>query len=753
MKAEELMESRKQNRTQSNIKKMFNVIFKTFKFLFKFSLLAGIIVSLCIGFYITKTVHELPKVTEDIIKNEIGGTSNMFATDGTIIWSDTEHRRDYITIDKVPQKYKDLLLATEDNEYYTNPGFSPKGLINAIITKGARGGSGIEQQLIKNVFFSTDSKDRTIDRKIKEIWLALKFNQNFEKDKMLEWYINLINMGEGSYGANTIAITYYGTSLADMTGEDEGTISRLAIIAGLGQAPSTYNLYDNPKAVEKRRNEVLLSAYNHKRISKDLYKKAKAVPVQDGLKERFWRNTEVVNQGNQHSAYISSALQQIKDLGYELDKTPMQIYTGLNPQVNLDVKYIFDNFYSYQDEKMQSAGTFIDPNTGFVMAQYGGRYSQAFGLNRATQNTRSSGSSTKPFISYGPSIQYFGKGSGTILDSSNYVYPGTNFVAHNYGGYTYGNITMTRALKLSLNTPAIRLLDNVVGSDYAKKFLKGLNMDVLDSYGGQDALGINISTQQLAAAHATLANMGTYKTPQYITKIVFNDNSEKQVSFNSKKVMNDSTAYILLRMMEEVPKPGGTARGAETGWEGYAVKTGTVGYDSSYGFPDNTASDLWIGGTTKSVSMALWLGYDTPYELGNQIYESPAHSLLFKDLMLYFNNGKDTSQWEQPKTVIGNNVENLFPTDSTQGKSSQYDIPELNDINSSLFTTLSKSISSKIEDEGFDKYKDPTDYEEIMNWKLNADLTNLSWFEQFNGDPLRAILSNENAYYNIPSSQ
>src|SRR5574344_2135038 len=100
------MESRKQNRTRSNIKKMFKVIFKTFKFLFKFSLLAGIIVSLCIGFYITKAVHELPKVTENIIKNEIGGTSNMFATDGTIIWSDTEHRRDYITINKVPQKYK-----------------------------------------------------------------------------------------------------------------------------------------------------------------------------------------------------------------------------------------------------------------------------------------------------------------------------------------------------------------------------------------------------------------------------------------------------------------------------------------------------------------------------------------------------------------------------------------------------------------------------------------------------------------------
>lgn len=736
---------RKQELTR--LQKIKKIISKTFKILFKFTLLLIFTASLFTGFYVLKTVNDSPKITESLLNESVGETSNMYATDGTIIWSDTEHIRDYIKIEDVPDNYKKMLLATEDKDFYTNPGFDFKALINAVLSRGRRGGSGINQQLVKNVSFSSSDEDRTIKRKIQELFLSIQMEKNFSKDKILEYYINLINMGEGSYGANTIAITYYNQSLKDLTGNDASTISKLAIIAGLGQAPSTYNLYDNPEAVEKRREEVLLSALREKIIDENMYEEVKKVPVQEGLQTRYWRNTNVLEQGKEHSAYIASALEQIKDLGYDLNRTPMQIYTALDTKVNSEVKSIFDNFYGYQDENMQAAGTFIDPNTGYVMAQYGGRYGEAFGLNRATQKTRSSGSSTKPWISYGPAIEYFGKGSGTLLDSSNYTYPGTSIVARNYGGATYGNISMAKALKWSLNTPAIRLLDEVTGSANTKKFLSGIGMDVNETYGGQDALGLNISTQQLAAAQATLANLGTYKTPQYITKIKFNDNSEKEIILPSNKAMNESTAYILLRMMEEVPRADGTARFAILPYSGYAVKTGTVGYDSSYGFGDGTASDLWIGGTTKSVSAGFWVGYDTPYEYGNQIYESVYHNhqVLFKQLMQYFNEGKDTSQWEKPSTVTGNSVESLYPTDYGQNVSS-YSIPKLDSFDSSVFKTFSTSTSNQLNDLGFDKYKTPSDYDKIINWENNIDKDKLTDFNNYKGDALKAIINKENVY-------
>lgn len=742
------MEITRKNKNKNKIIFYFK---KIFTFSLKSFLLLSVSISLFVGYYIYKTTRTLPVITETLLNESVGQTSNMYSSDGTIIWSDTERRRDFIPIEQIPQKYIDFVLGTEDNNFYDNRlGFDPKGILSALMSLGKRGGSGINQQLIKNIVFSSENKDRNIDRKIKELWLSIQMEKNFSKNKILEYYINLINMGEGSYGANTIAITYYGTSLKDMTGTDPNTLSKLAIIAGLGQAPSYYNLYDNPNAIEERREEVLLANLHNKRITEEEYNAIKSIPVTEGLMPRYWRNEEVLNQVREHSPYILSALNQIQELGYDLTKTPMQIYTGLDRQTNSDIKNMFDNFWYYQDENMQSAGTFMDPNTGLVLAQYGGRYMEPFGYNRATQTNRSSGSSTKPFISYGPAIEFFGHGSGTMYDSSNYVYPGTNFVAQNYGGAVYGNVSMTRALKLSLNTPAIRVLDTVVGSKLTKQFLNKINLDVQESYGGQDALGINISTEQLAGAFSTLSNLGNYKKPQYITKIVFNDNSEKQVVFNPIKAMNESTAYILLRILEEVPTSMGTATKAILPYEGYAVKTGTVGYDASYGFGGTTASDVWIGGTTKSVSGAIWMGYDKPYELGGQVYDTlHTQQYLFRQAMEYFNNGKDTSQWNKPNTVSGNSTNNFIPNDWGRTISS-YTIPDVSNINTTNnINEISKLLSTNVSDLGMEKYKDPENYNDIINWRNTVNQEELTRYNNYSGDPLQAVLRENNIFYKL----
>lgn len=616
--------------------------------------------------YVNKVISQTPMITEAHLKSE--STSNMYDVHGRKIWSDMETMRDYILISDIPQSYIDLLLSVEDSTFYEDKGVSKRGVFNAFYTTAmskinpsveARGGSSIDQQLLKNASDELANQP-TIERKLMEWWRAYQMNENFTKDQILEYYINKIYLGEHSYGAETIALTYYGVSLKDLAEPTPQNLSKLAIIAGLGQSPSSYNLYDNPENVSKRRSAVLISAVNNGKLTEAQRKEIEKIDVTEGLKERHWRNTEIQNTVKAYNSYIDSTLKQLVELGYDYKKTPIQIYTHLdssqqdwlNSQVN-------DPIY-YANDGQQIAVTVVDPQSGVVIAQSGGRNEEAYGLNRATQQVRSSGSSTKPFISYGPAIEYFGYGSNSIFDSSNYVYPGTSTVASNFGGYQYGNVTMTYALKMSLNTPAIRLLDNVVGTTYSKDFLSKLGLDVKDTYGASDALGINVSTSQEASAFAAIANKGKYKRPQYIKSLTFSDGSSKEINYDFSQGMKESTSYILAKMLEQTLEQGGSADKAKINeFAGHFVKTGTVGYDMSDGIwrPNFAASDMWISGSTKSAAVSIWTGYDKPNEPGNWLeIENRGYMQLYVNIMKHYNEGKDTSGFEQPSTVSGSGL-------------------------------------------------------------------------------------------------
>lgn len=673
--------------------------------------------------YVNHVIGQTPMITEEQLMST--STSNMYDIKGRKIWSDTEQVRDYVDIENVPKSYIDILLAVEDSEFYDNKGVSKKGIFNAFYTTimskidpniEARGGSTIDQQLLKNSSDEIASRS-TIERKLMEWWRAYQMNENFSKDKILEYYINKIFLGEGSYGAETIAITYFGKTLKDLEEPTPENLSKLAIIVGLGQAPSTYNLYDNPDAVEARRNEVLIGALNKGVLKKSQIDEIKKIPVTDGLKDRFWRNTEIQATVKAYNSYIDSALAQVREMGYDYKKTPIQIYTHLdtdrqdwlNAQIN-DGRY-------YDGDGQQIATTVVETQTGIVLAQSGGRNEEAYGLNRATQRTRSSGSSTKPFISYGPAIEYFGYGSSSTFDSSHYLYPGTNIVASNFGGATYGTVDMTFSLKLSLNTPALRLLDEVVGSTYSKEFLSKIGLDVKDTYGGSDALGIDISTSQEAAAFAAIANKGMYRAPQYVKSLVFSDGSTKEIEIKESRGMKESTAYILAKMLEQTMTQGGSAMDARIGeFRGHFAKTGTVAYDSSDGIwrPDMASSDKWIAGATKSVSVSIWTGYDKPNEPGNWLLiDGRGYTELYTKIMRHFNTGRDTSAFSQPSTVNGSGL-SLYPNDTSQQVQVWRPDFSVAQTDESLFDTKSKkfkfSVTKKERQE-----KIPTDYK-YQSW-------------------------------------
>lgn len=687
---------------------------------FKYTLISGTVITLItvpiIAYKIKTIIDNAPVITEKMLRSE--ATSNMYDKNGELIWSQTDIRRNYIHYEKLPDLYVQLLLNTEDATYFQDRGISPKGTINAFVSFGKRGGSSIEQQLIKNVAFSSELKDRTIERKIKEFWLALQLDTNWSKEQILEWYINKINMGEGSYGANTIAITYYGQPLDAMKERTPENIAHLAYIAGLGQAPSGYNAYDYPKQGNKRKNIVLQMAYENKIITKKEYNAAKKIDITQGLKERYWRNREILSKVSQHNAYITSALEQLKNLGYDLEKTPIQIHTNMDSKEDNKLQSIVSDPKYYKNDGQQVAVTIVNPQNGAVIAQAGSRnqkIEEPYSYNRATQRTRSSGSTIKPFIDYAPAIEYLQIGSNYQLDSSPYQYPGTSIVAQNYGGYTYGVVDMKKALRLSLNTPAIRMLDNVVGSNMAKTFLKNINMDVKETYGGADALGLNLSTADFASGFAAVANGGTYRAPNYINKLEFSDGSIKQIKPEEHRAMKASTAYILAKMMEGVPQDGGSALSAKIPeYKGYFVKTGTVAYDDSDGIPrpDLSASDSWMSGATKNTAVSIWTGYDSPNEPDHWINaDQTTRSDIFVAVMKAFNEGKDTSDFAKPDTVqeIGSGLSaDYIPLDKTTIKT--INPPEMNYIENTLANFNITSKTKVVSDDSANKT--PSDYKE-----------------------------------------
>lgn len=163
-----------------------------------------------------------------------------------------------------------------------------------------------------------------------------------------------------------------------------------------------------------------------------------------------------------------------------------------------------------------------------LLGMVGSRYDNNE-VNRATQRTRSSGSSTKPFTAYGPLLQYMGNDYNTAssFSSSPYLYPGTSIYMNNWGNYSYGNVSIQRALRLSLNTVVARIDDEILGSNRMKTFLNELSLDTKDTYSSIDGIGLYISTLDAAAAWNTLNNGGIYTEPRFINYIEFSDGSKK----------------------------------------------------------------------------------------------------------------------------------------------------------------------------------------------------------------------------------
>ena len=704
-----------------------------------------------VGEFVNKNVLSVKSINQlELTQNP---NSEIYADDGkTLIWTDAEYLHFPSTKENTPQIMIDLLLATEDHTFYENEGYSEKAITLTVLsslkdkilhTDTARGGSTITQQLIKNIrYINKDISD--YDRKIQEIALAKKLTEEFSKDDILYAYLNKVGFLESSYGFNSAMYLLYGEETAtDKT--DPSYIAKYATIVGMLKNPSLYNPRTNPEETESRRNQVLENALNKNVITQEQYDNAKAIPVTQDLKDQGWFTQQVYETASSNGAYVNSILKQLEEYGYNIKNKehPIKVISNLNIEQNEWLQNEAKKDEHYANERQQVAITVTEPKTGKVLAQVGSRYgSTPYELNRATQITRSSGSTIKPFLSYAPLIEFSDVTESTVWNANTTTYAGTNVTVYNYAHIMFGTATTQNALKYSMNVPAVdalakqepwmnqTIMSNLKLEDHQMN--DNGDFEKLTTFNGSQALGIHESSADFAAAFASLANNGEATNNMYINTVT-QDGQTVTLDNNKRQAMSPRTASKLNKMLETTLQSDGSARTAPIPeFKGYAVKTGTVGFDNNqdlyydkkhtqyYGKVGQTgldliASDQWMSGYTKSVSVSIWTGFDDQAIYGDWLApENQARSSLFVNTMKYFNKDKDTSQFDfsdaQVELTKKENIKVLQLNDENKTTS-------LLDSNLKLPTIVKNKVQATPEQKQF-----KTDFD---NNKLTNDYANI----------------------------
>lgn len=585
----------------------------------RFLWIVGILVFLIIAGagcgFIGATMSDLPEVAN--VKP--AASSQIYDVHGNLITTvhATENRLP-VKLSQVPKDLQNAFIATEDNRFYSHHGVDPIGIMRAIWVNiahdgVAEGGSTITQQLARNAFLT---QDRTLKRKIMEAMLAIRIEQYYTKQEILEMYLNQIYFGQGAYGVQAAAHVYFGKNVQDLD------LAQSAMLAGLPQSPNYYSPLTNYKAGKARQAVVLGQMVKYDYIDQATADKAKDEDL--GLREK----SEAAHSDNNASYFIDYVISEIAEK-YGDDavyKDGLKIYTTIDMKAQdaaVQAMHNLPNFYTDDKGLTQPQGALIaiNPHNGYIVAMVGGRGDDSF--NRAVLAERQPGSAFKPFV-YLAAIQD-GMTPGTVMDDKKIEFNGWS--PKNYEGTYSGQMTLRYALQHSVNTIAVQLAD-AVGMRKVLNLASSLGITTLDDSKDNNlaaALGgltNGVKPIDMAVAYGTLANGGVKVKPVAITKIV--DRNGQVVEENSteeQRVVDPKYAYVIMNMLESVMS-GGTGGGASIGRPA-AGKTGTT----------DESKDAWFVGFTPDLVAAVWMGDDYGIETLDGITGGTVPAVIWRDFM------------------------------------------------------------------------------------------------------------------------
>lgn len=563
------------------------------------TIFSAVLALILVGFLSVAAFFALAKfTTAKILSKDMApmASSQFFDAKGNLITTvDSEEDRIPVTIDKVPKNLQHAFLAAEDIRFYEHGGIDFRGIGRAIYTYirwgEVQGGSTITQQLAKNYFLT---QEQTLSRKLHEAFIALQIEQKYTKNEILEMYMNQIYFGQGSYGVETAANTYFGKHVQDLD------LAQCAMIAGIPKSPNYYSPLSNPKAAKARQKTVLEQMAKYGFITKEQADEAYAEPL----------TYKSLNESPGSKKYFIDYVIQLLVDKFGPDavyKQGLKVYTTLDPDMQKAAEKaaaLTPTYYNDSNKlkQPQSSIVAVDPKTGYIKAMIGGRGTDQF--NRAVMAERQPGSAFKPFV-YMNAFEQGATPSDTVQDSP---IPG-DWNPQNYDRSFHGTVTYRTALTYSYNVPAVKVAmkygpEKIV--KLAKKF--GITTLVDDDENAVIALGgltHGVTPLEMAGAYAGIANMGKFNKPTPIIKIL--DRNGKVLyehKANPTQAVKPESAYMMISMMEDVMTRG-TGRGAAIN-RPCAGKSGTT---SDY-------HDAWFVGFTPDLACAVWIGDDNNDSLG-----------------------------------------------------------------------------------------------------------------------------------------
>ena len=615
---------------------------KKVRFLFKLMLFGFIsFIVIIIGLY--TYAYLSPKL--DI---KTSGSLYLYDSNNELVYQGSRNN-EWANLEDISDYLIDATIAVEDKNFYKHHGFDYLRIIKAMylnIKSGTivQGASTISQQYIKNLYLDFD---QTWERKIEEAFLTLELEVHYEKDEILEGYLNTINYGQGNMGIVSAAEYYFNKKPSELTLEEA------IMLAGISKNPARYNPVSDYDACIARAKVVAKSMLNNEYISEDTYNSL----FQDKIEIYGQNKTNNLQMLMYYQDAVMDELASISEIPESLiDAGGLKIYTTLDidMQANLE-ENILEN---KPDDEIQVASVVVDPNTGAVRALTGGMDYAKSQYNRAIESKRQVGSTMKPFL-------YYAALENNMTMSSTFSSVPTTFTLSNGQTYSPQNadslyadkeITMAAALALSDNIYAVKT-NLFLGVDKMIEVAHrtGIEAD-LDEVASLPLGTSEINLLDFATGYTTFATVGYKKDLYFIERIEdLEGNVLYEKEHKRKLVLNPNYTYILNEMMNTTSNDAyvdyttPTALTVSSGFTNkYAIKTGS------------TNTDFWIVGYNKDALVMTWMGYDDNKAVTSRVRTSSKKA--WTKTIEYALKDIDTSWYETPENVVA------IPLDAVTGK-------------------------------------------------------------------------------------
>ncbi|MBM2845643.1 MAG: penicillin-binding protein, family [Bacteroidetes bacterium] len=588
--------------------------------------------------------------------------TKVYSIDGEVLDQFFIKNRSSVSIKDVPITVVDALIATEDKNFYSHWGVDAtrfvKAMIKNVILFRREGASTITQQLSRNLYLGHSDRHifDTITRKLREFLTAIQLEQNFTKDEILEFYLNVVYFGRGSYGISSASQVYFGKPPADLS------LPEVATLIALLKGPAYYDPTNHPERALARRNTVLSQMEKYGYISPEVAAEAKAEELQ-------LKGSDDVAAAGIAPHFVENIRQQLaqkaEKYGFDLYRDGLAVYTTLDSRMQRyanqavdehlpEYQTMFDGLWDWNREKevlvrvidqairtspeyrkaasarqrdsvysalrsdkawvdsmklvaqrIEMGFVALDPQTGNILAMIGGANFKNFkyGLNHVTQIRRQVGSTFKPFVftvaidnNYPPTYELLNQPVTLIMAD------GKRWTPSNSDGKFGGKYTLRDGLKESINLIAVRAIMEIAPVksviDYAQRMGISSPLPPYESL----ALGAgDVSPLEMTAAFGVFANHGVYVEPNSILRIDDKDGNTIEENMPLRReVLSEETSFIMTSMLQGVVDEGTGTRIRQYFHLPAAGKTGTT----------NDFADAWFVGYTPHISAGVWVGFD-----------------------------------------------------------------------------------------------------------------------------------------------